>query len=59
MDHSLEVEHPTAKMELEENLKKKFESPPSPGKKTKLTGKVGVASEARKFLSKHFQKKTF
>ena len=59
VDHSLVIEHPKAKMELEENLKRKFESLPLLRKKMKLTGRVGVASEAGKFSSKHFQKQTF
>ena len=59
VDHALVVEHPKAKMGLKENVKRKFESLPSPWKKIKLTGRVGVASEARKFSSKYFQKKTF
>ena len=59
VDHSLVIEHPKAKMELEENLKRKFESLPFLRKKMKLTGRVGVASEAGKFSSKHFQKQTF
>ena len=59
VDHSIVEEHPKAKMELHENVKRKFESLPLPWKKIKLTGRVGVASEARKFSSKYFQKKTF
>ena len=51
MDHGLVVEHSKAKMELEENVKRKFESLPLPRKKIKLTGRVGVACEARKFSS--------
>ena len=59
VDHSLVVEHPKAKMESEENLKREFEILPLPRKKMKLTGRVDVASEAGKFSSKHFQKQTF
>ena len=51
VDHCLVVEHLKAKMELEENEKKKFESPPLARKNIKLAGRVGVASKARKFSS--------
>ena len=51
VDHGLVVEHPKAKMELEKNVKRKLESLTLPRKKIKLTGRVGAASEARKFLS--------
>ena len=54
VDHSLVVEYPKAKRELEEHVKKKFESLPSPWEKIKLTGRVGAASEATKISSKHF-----
>ena len=49
VDHGLVVEHPEAKMGLEKNVKRKLESVPLPKKKIKLTGRVGAASEARKF----------
>ena len=51
VDHGLIIEYPKAKMELEENVKRKFESLPLSRKKIKLTVRVGVASEARKFSS--------
>ena len=51
VDHDVVVEHPEAKMELDKNVKRKFESLPLPRKKIKLTGRVGAASEARKFSS--------
>ena len=51
VDHCLVVEHLKAKMELEENEKKKFESPPLARKNIKLAGRVGVSSKARKFSS--------
>ena len=51
MDHGLVVEHPKSKTELEKNVKRKFESLPLLRKKIKLTGRVGGASEARKFSS--------
>ena len=38
-------------MELDKNVKRKFESLPLPRKKIKLTGRVGAASEAWKFSS--------
>ena len=54
VDHGLVVAHPKAKMELEENVKRKFESLPLSRKKIKLTGRVGIAREARKF-SRNFK----
>ena len=51
VNQGLAVEHPKAKMELEENVKRKFERLPLPRKKIKLTGRVGVASKARTFSS--------
>ena len=51
VDHGLVLEHPKAKMELEKNVKRKFENLPLPRKKIKLTGRVGAASEARQFSS--------
>ena len=49
VDHGLVVAHQKAKMELEKNVKRKFESLPLSRKKIKLTGRVGIAREARKF----------
>ena len=49
VDYGLVVEHPKAKMELVKNVKRKLESLPLPRKKIKLTGRVGAATEARKF----------
>ena len=54
VDHGLVVAHPKAKMELEKNVKRKFESLPLSRKKIKLTGRVGIAREARKF-SRNFK----
>ena len=51
VDYGLVVEHPKAKMELVKNVKRKLESLPLPRKKIKLTGRVGAATEARKFWS--------
>ena len=51
VDHGLVLEHPKAKMELEKNVKRKFENLPLPRKKIKLTGRVGAANEARQFSS--------
>ena len=51
VNHGVVEEHPKAKMELEKNVKRKFESLPLPRKKIELTGTVGVASKARKFSS--------
>ena len=48
MDHGLVVK---VKVKSEENVKSRFESLLLPSKKIKLTGGVGVTSEARKFLS--------
>ena len=51
VDHGLAVEHPKAKMELEKNIKRKFESLPLLRKKIKLNDRVGAGSEARTFSS--------
>ena len=48
---SLVVEHPKTKMDLEKNIKRKFESLSLLQKKINSADIVGVASEARKFLS--------
>ena len=48
MDHGLVVK---VKVKSEENVKSKFESLLLPSKKIKLTGRVGVTSEHRKFSS--------
>ena len=51
VNHGLVVEHLKAKMELEQNVKRKFESLSLLRKMIKLTGRVGAASEARKSSS--------
>ena len=51
VNHGLVVEHPKAKMELEQNVKRKLESLSLLRKMIKLTGRVGAASEARKSSS--------